>query len=68
MSTWGTTPVIANKTVATLNQKSDFKRYLAYRRKKIEAHASTSRVTKMIHLFSINTFNAPQPHLFEEFF
>lgn len=64
ISTWGITPVMATKTAATLNQKSDFKLYLAYRRKKIEAHASTSRVIKMIHLFSIKTFNAPQPLFF----
>ncbi len=67
ISTWGITPVMATKTAATLNQKSDFKLYLAYSRKKIEAHASTSRITKMSHLLSTRTFKVPQPHLFRIF-
>ena len=65
MSTCGITPVKANKTVATLNQKLDLSRYRAYKRKKVELHANTSRLTNITHLFSSKKSNINYPFLFK---
>lgn len=61
INTCGITPVNANSTVATLNQKLDFNPYLAYNRKNVDDHANTSRLTNIAHLFSSKktTFKTP---------
>jgi hypothetical protein len=38
--------------VAILNQKLDFKPYLAYNIKNVDDQANTSKLTKIAHLFS----------------